>query len=139
MHALPYVRGSAVVFGCFLAISCAVAAHHGSVEYRTDKIVVLKQAKVTRFLWANPHSLVLFDVTEADGSVTHWAAEAGSPAAIRPLGWTKTSLHAGDAVTVALYPSRFENSFGRVESILLADGTTLKNAPRTDRGDASRY
>ena len=139
MRAFPYVRGSMIVLGAILAMCGGAGAHHGSAEYTTDKLVVLKHATVTRFLWANPHSLVLFDVKDGNGSVTHWAAEAGSPAAIRPLGWTKSSLRAGDAVIVALYPSKFDSSFGRVDKIVLADGTTLKNAPRTDRGDANRY
>ena len=139
MRALRYVRGLAALLGAGFAICGAASAHHGSAEYRTDKLVILKQATVTRFLWANPHSLVLFDVKDADGGVTHWAAEAGGPASIRPLGWTKSSLRAGDAVTVALYLSKFQRAVGRVDRIVLPDGTTLKNAPRTDRGDANRY
>jgi hypothetical protein len=129
----------AALLGAFLPLSGAAFAHHGSAEYKTDKILVLKQATVTKFLWANPHSMILFDVTDEKGNVSHWAGEAGSPAAIRQLGWSKDSLHAGEVITVQLYPAKYESSVGRVDKIVLADGTTLQNAPRSDEGNASRY
>lgn len=114
-------------------------AHHGSASYKTDKIIVLKQATVTKFLWSNPHTMLLFDVKDVKGSVSHWAGEAGSPSAIRPLGWNKNSLQAGDVITVHLYPSKFESNVGRLEKVVLADGTTLKDSPRGDQGVSSRY
>lgn len=123
----------------FLLPGGAAAAHHGSASYKTDGALLLKHATVTRFLWANPHSMLLFDVTDDKGNVAHWAGEAGSPAAIRPLGWNKDSLRPGDVVTVTLYPAKFENDVGRIETVALPDGTTLTNSPRTDRGDGSRY
>ena len=114
-------------------------AHHGSASYKTDKVIVLKQATVTKFVWANPHSMLLFDVSDAKGNISHWAGEAGSPSAVRLMGWNKYSVQAGDVITVHLYLSKFENNVGRVDKIVLADGTTLKDSPRGDRGEVSRY
>jgi len=128
-----------VVLGGLLSAAGVASAHHGSASYKTGDVIVLRFATVTRFLWANPHSMLLFDVKDENGNVSHWAGEAGSPAAIRALGWNKNSLRPGDVITVQLYPSKFENAVGRVDTIVLADGTTLKNSPRTDRGDISRY
>jgi Family of unknown function (DUF6152) len=121
------------------AVCNPLFAHHGSAAYRTDRVVVLKQAIVTKFLWANPHAMLMFDVKDDAGKVTHWAGEAGSPSAVRLLGWNKNSMHAGDVITVDLYPSKFESNVGRLEKIVLADGTTLKDSPRGDRGVLSRY
>jgi hypothetical protein len=114
-------------------------AHHGSAAYKTDSVVVLKRATVTKFLWANPHAMLLFDVKDDKGNLTHWAGEAGSPSAVRLLGWNKNSVRAGDVITVHLYPSKFASNVGRLEKIVLADGTTLKDSPRGDRGVLSRY
>jgi hypothetical protein len=83
--------------------------------------------------------MVLFDVKDDKGNVSHWAGEAGSPAAVRVLGWNKNSVQAGDVITVHLYLSKFESNVGRLEKIVLADGTTLKDSPRGDRGVLSRY
>jgi len=114
-------------------------AHHGSASYKTDTVVVMKRATVTKFLWANPHTMLLFDVKDDQGNVAHWAGEAGSPSAIRNLGWNKNSLRPGDVITVHLYPSKFESNVGRLDKIVLADGTTLKDSPRADQGVISRY
>ena len=94
---------------------------------------------MTKFLWANPHTMLMFDVPGADGTVAHWAGEAGSPSAVRPLGWTKKSLQPGDVVTVHLHLSKFARNVGRVEKVVLADGTTLEDSPRGDRGVISNY
>ena len=139
MRAIRTIGVVLAVSGGLLLFGRATAAHHGSASYRTDGVLVLKHAIVTRFLWANPHSMLLFDVKDNQGNLVHWAAEAGGPAAIRPLGWSKDSLRPGDVITVELYPSKFENDAGRIETIVLLDGTTLTNAPRTDHGEISRY
>jgi hypothetical protein len=130
---------SLVLLGSLLAVSGPLFAHHGSAAYKTDVVVVLKQATVTRFVWANPHAVLMFDVKDDKSNVSHWAGEAGSPSAIRLLGWTKNSLRPGDVVTVHLYPSKFNRTVGRIEKIMLADGTTLKDSPRGDLGVLSRY
>ncbi len=133
------IRGLLNLLGCLWLVSPAAFAHHGSASYKVDKSIVLKQATVTRFLWANPHAMVLFDVKDDQGNTSHWGGEAGSPAAIRALGWNKFSVRPGDVITVELYPSKFESDTGRIVKIVLADGSTLENAPRSDGGDSSRY
>ena len=134
----PACRFLALLVGVFV-LGGGAFAHHGSASYKADKVVVLKEATVTKFLWANPHAMVLFDVRDEQGNMAHWAGEAGSPAAIRPLGWSKNSVRPGDVITIQLFPSKFESDVGRVVQIVFADGTTLKNSPRTDRGEISRY
>ena len=126
-------------FAGALLICTSASTHHGSASYKADKVVVLNHATVTQFVWANPHAMVLFDVKDDQGKVEHWAGEAGSPAAIRSMGWSKNSIRPGNIITVQLYPSKFESDVGRLVRIILADGTTLENSPRTDQGDASRY
>jgi len=127
------------LLGVLPAVGVPALAHHGSASYKTDKVVVLKQATVTKFLWANPHTMLMFDVKDDEGNISHWAGEAGSPAAVRLLGWNKNSLHPGDVIAVQLYPSKFESHVGRLDKIVLADGTTLKDSPRSDLGVLSRY
>jgi hypothetical protein len=139
MRASPTLCAMLAVLDGLLSAGAVVSAHHGSASYKTGDVIVLRRATVTQFLWANPHSMLLFDVKDENGNVSHWAGEAGSPSAIRALGWNKNSVKPGDVITVQLYPSKFENAVGRVDIIVLADGTTLKNSPRTDRGDISRY
>src|SRR5690348_8507302 len=88
-----------------LAICGSVWAHHGNAAYDESKVVVLKSATVTKFAWANPHSIITFDAKEENGKMAHWAAELGSPSALTLLGWTKVSVQPGDEITVYIHQS----------------------------------
>lgn len=118
---------------CALAVgvlmTCApIFAHHATTSYDTSKVVVLKRAIVTKFIWTNPHIAVLFDVKDAKGNVQHWAAEAGSTAAARFLGWSRNSMKPGDSITVYIYQAKNGKPVGRLNKIVLADGTELKDS-----------
>jgi hypothetical protein len=118
---------SLALVACFLTFCGPLFAHHGNVAYDTNKPVVLKDATVTKFNWSNPHSFILFDAKDDKGNVLHWAGEAGSPSALGPLGWTKISLQPGDVITVYIYQSKTHLPVGRLNKIVLADGTTLRD------------
>src|SRR5260370_42299075 len=85
-----------------LIVCGPMLAHHGATSY-ANTILVLKDATVTKLVWANPHTIVLFDVKDDKGTVAHWAGEAGSPSAVGLFGWAQDSLAPRDAVTVLLY------------------------------------
>ena len=110
-----------------LAACGIVFAHHGSSAY-SDKLVTLKEAVVTKFQWANPHSILYFDVKGDDGKVVHWAGEAGSPSALGLLGWAKNSFQPGDVVSVYIYQAKTGNPVGRLNRVVFADGTTLRDS-----------
>ena len=80
---------------------------------------------MTKFLWSNPHSLVYFDVKDDKGKVVHWVGETGSPSAMILIGWEKASVRPGDVITVYIYPSKEGNPAGRLNRLVLADGTVL--------------
>jgi hypothetical protein len=88
----------------------------------------MKAATVTKFMWANPHALVYFDVKDDGGSVAHWIGEIGSPTNVSVLGWTRNSLHPGDVVTVYLWPAKSGRTVGRMNRVLLPDGRTLRDS-----------
>jgi Family of unknown function (DUF6152) len=121
----------ALVIG--LVLACVpLFAHHGSATYDTQKVVVLKDATITKFIWANPHSIAMFDFKDDKGNVAHWAAEAGSPSALSLIGWTKNSLKPGDVVTVYTFQSKTGNPVGRLNKIVLSDGNTLRDSQLGD-------
>jgi hypothetical protein len=131
-------RNAVIAGAIFLTIGGSAFAHHGSAMY-VKKAIVLKDVTVTKFMWQNPHTLVLFDAKDDKGNVVHWAGEAGSAGAIRLLGWNKYSLRPGDLITVYIWPSKFEGAAGRLEKIVLDDGRILKDSDREDQGDINRY
>lgn len=121
-----------------LAVGGPALAHHGNAAY-ADKFVELKQATVTKFMWSNPHSLLYFDVKDDKGNVAHWVGETGSPSALVLIGWSKTSVEPGDVITVFIYPSKTGSHAGRLNRLVLADGTTLHDTQLGGEGDKARY
>jgi Family of unknown function (DUF6152) len=117
---------SAIVIS--LLVSIPLFAHHGNTAYDTNKAVVLKGATVTKFVWGNPHTFLMVDVKDEKGNVVHWAGEAGSPSSLGLLGWTKDSVQPGDVITVYIYQSKTGRPVGRLNRIVLADGSTLKDS-----------
>ena len=118
------------------AASAPVSAHHGNAAY-ADEITEFKQATVTKFAWANPHTLIDFDAKDASGKAVHMVVETAAPQALRLIGWDKASLAPGDVITVRMYVAKNGNPAGRLQKIVLADGSELRDtqlggdAPKT--------
>jgi hypothetical protein len=113
--------------GMVCLASAPAFAHHGAAAY-ANKMLVLKDATVTKFVWANPHTILLFDVKDDSGNIAHWAGEAGSPSAVGLLGWTKNSVQPGDVITVYIFPAKSGSPVGRLNRIVFADGRVLKDS-----------
>lgn len=128
-----------VLGSALLAVSGPVLAHHGNAAYE-NKVSEFKQATVTKFAWANPHSLIEFDVKDASGKVVHWTAETASPEALKLIGWNKSSLSPGDVITVDMYAAKTGLPAGRLNKVVLADGTVLHDTQLGgDSGNKSGY
>ena len=121
--------------GLLTALSAPASAHHGNAAYE-DQETEFKQAKVTQFAWANPHTLINFDTL--DGK--HMVVETAAPQALRLIGWEKASLMPGDIITVRMYVAKSGNPAGRLQKIILADGSELHDTQLGgDEGGKSRY
>src|SRR5215471_367149 len=118
---------------CFMTACIPLLAHHGENNYDTSKAVVLKNATVTKWLWINPHVIVQVDAKDAEGNVQHWSAEASSPSTLQLKGWSEASFKPGDVITVYLYQSKTGRPVGRLNRIVLADGTELHDGQQGGR------
>ena len=61
-----------------LLVPMFVDAHHSDVMFEEKKEITV-QGVVKEFQFTNPHSWLLVDVTNKDGSVTTWGFEAEGP------------------------------------------------------------
>lgn len=133
-------RGTlALVVGVLTALVAPVLAHHGNAAY-ADELTEFKQATVTRFLWSNPHALIDFDAKDKSGKPVHVTVESAAPQALRLIGWSKASVAPGDVITVRMYLAKNGNPAGRLQKIILADGSELHDTQLGgDEGGKSRY
>jgi uncharacterized protein DUF6152 len=128
------------LFAGVLAVSSSAWAHHGNAAY-DGTITMIKAATVTKLTWANPHTLIQFDVKDDKGELVHWVAELGSPSALGNIGWNKNSLQPGDMITVYVHQAKTKNPVGRIDHIVLADGSQLRDsggAANQDGGGGGR-
>jgi len=88
-----------------LVLSVPLFAHHSLANYDREKEITLT-GTVTEFLLKNPHSYIVFEVKEADGTVVKWTAGSSSPMRLFRMGWKTTTLKPGDPITVTGGPHR---------------------------------
>ena len=67
-------------------------------------------------------------VTGSDGKEVHWSIELNSPNNLKRQGWARSSLKAGDQVSVTLNPLRNGKTGGLFNSVVLPDGKVLSEA-----------
>jgi Family of unknown function (DUF6152) len=103
-------------------LSAPALAHHGEAAYDMTHMVKLENATVTKFIWANPHCIMMFDVKDSNGKVVHWVGETGSPAAVGPRGWSRNFVKPGDAITVYVWKAKAGTPIGIINSVVRADG-----------------
>ena len=119
----PFAKG---LLPALALAAVPASAHHSYSMFDMAKTVEL-QATVTQFKWQNPHSFILADV-EAPGGKERWAIEMTAPANLVQEGWKRTSLKAGDKVTIWVHPLRSGAKGGSYAGVRLADGKTLGDA-----------
>lgn len=99
-------------------------AHHSYAPFDKDRVVSV-QGTVTRWDWTNPHSFLYLVVRGPGRTTTEWEIESASPSLLQRIGFTATSMRAGDRVTVRLYPHRTRARFGALVAVDLPNGRTL--------------
>jgi hypothetical protein len=117
---------AAVVAGLGLILAAAPAwAHHAfAAEFDAKKPIHL-EGVVSKVELINPHAWIHVDVKAADGKVTTWMIEAGSPNVLLRRGFTKTTVPNGTPVVVDGYQSKDGSMRGNGRDITLPDGRKL--------------
>ena len=118
-----------------IATACAIAvlfivngvarAHHAfAAEFDVNRPIKLR-GTVTKMDWINPHSWIHIDVKDADGKVTGWMIEGGSPNSLLRLGFTKDALPAGSEIVVDGFQAKDGTSSMWTRSVKTADGRRM--------------
>ena len=91
----------ASVLAVILTLSSApLIAHHGDAG-RYDESPFVITGTIVEIRLTNPHSIMVFDVTDANGKTVRWQGEmTGGQQIVRQFGWTKDSPKVGDKITL---------------------------------------
>ena len=127
MNARRNTIGATAILGAALMIvasSGLVRAHHSFAPFD-----MASQKTVTGIVktveWTNPHTWIWLDVPNEQGVLEPWGFEGMSPNYLARRGWTRTTLKAGDKITVSYRPLRDGSKGGMFVSTKLGDGRTL--------------
>jgi hypothetical protein len=122
----------ALIGAGLLLAGAPVSAHHAfGAEFDIDRPITLK-GMVTKMEWVNPHSWIHLDVKDADGKVTPWMIEGGSPNSLLRLGFTMNAVKYGMEIVVDGYQAKDGANRGVGVSLTFTDGKKLflgSNAP----------
>jgi hypothetical protein len=91
--------------GLLWLISLAAFSHHSAVMFESEKTITL-DGVVKDFQYTNPHSWLLVNVTNEDGSVTTWGFEAEGPSTLLRAGIRKGDLAPGTELTITGRPMK---------------------------------
>jgi hypothetical protein len=108
-----------------------VQSHHSNVAYEVTKVITVTGV-VKDFQWVNPHTWLHIVVDDGKAGKVEWAAEGRAPGILLRAGWTKTSLKAGETVTVDMSPAKDGSRTAIIARVTKTDGTILSNQPRFD-------
>jgi hypothetical protein len=107
-----------------LVLAMPSFAHHSAVMFDDTKEVTVTGV-VKEFQYTNPHSWLLVDVTNEDGTVTTWGFEAEGPSTLGRSGIRKSDFPAGTQITITGNPMR--------------DGRPAAIWVRATRGDGKEF
>jgi hypothetical protein len=89
-----------VFAAAFVLSPVSVLAHHGDAGRYEDSLIILTGTVVDLQL-VDPHSVLVFDVTDENGQQVRWQAELnGKNGLTKNFGWTRNTLKPGDKITL---------------------------------------
>lgn len=106
------------------ALAAPVAAHHSYAMFDMKKSVDLK-GRVEQFKWTNPHGWLVMTVKDDAGNPVTWNVEMNSPNNLAGLGWKRSTLKAGDEVTITVHPLADGKAGGSFMAVVLPSGAKL--------------
>jgi len=122
------VAVTSLVFAAAVLSATPARSHHSNVAYEVTKVITITGV-VKEFRWVNPHTWLYVVVDDGKGGKVEWAAEGRAPGVLLRAGWTRSSLKAGETVTVDMSPAKDGKPTSIIARVTKADGTILSNQP----------
>jgi hypothetical protein len=91
--------------GGLVLVAAPSFAHHSAVMFDDTKEITVSGV-VKEFQYTNPHSWLLVDVKNEDGTVTTWGFEAEGPSTLTRAGIRKSDFAPGTELTITGHPMR---------------------------------
>jgi Family of unknown function (DUF6152) len=91
--------------GALAVLTIPLLAHHSGAMFEKEKTITV-EGVVKQFQYTNPHSWLLVDVKNKDGSVTTWGFEAEGPSTLQRAGIRPSDFAAGTKLKITGHPMK---------------------------------
>ena len=118
------VSASAVgvmALGACSPFSVTLLAHHSGAMFEKQKTITV-EGVVKEFQYTNPHSWLLVDVKNRDGTVTTWGFEAEGPSTLHRAGIRPSDLAPGTKLKITGRPMKDGSAAAAWVDAVRADG-----------------
>jgi len=124
-------RANVFVMVPFALSSLVAEAHHGVSQFDVKEVTM--KGVVKEFQYTNPHSWLIVDFTNKDGSVTTWGFEAEGPGVLMRNGIHKSDFAPGTKLTLTVHPLKNGQPAGSWVKAVRDDGVEF--SPRLRPGE----
>ena len=107
-----------------LLMALSVQAHHSTAMFDQNKTITVTGV-VKEFQYTNPHSWLIVDVTNEDGSITTWGFEAEGPTTLARGGIRRSTLPPGTEITITGNPMKDGRPAAAWITAVTADGVEI--------------
>ena len=114
----PSALLSVLALASLVTAAPTIAAHHSFSAFDMTNQRTITGA-VKQVDWTNPHIWIWVDVANDRGGTDTYAFEGMSPNFLARRGWTRTTLRAGDKITISYRPMKDGKNGG-----MFINGTT---------------
>ena len=109
-----------------LGVGVPLGAHHSFAAHYNMQTPITIQGSLVGVRLSNPHSWFYLDVKEADGTMSRWSFEAGTPSGMIRNGYKASELPPGTMVTITGFHARDpQQKVGMLRQLTTADGRTF--------------
>lgn len=91
--------------GIVFALAAPSVAHHSGAMFEKVKTITV-EGVVKEFQYSNPHSWLLVDVKDKNGSVTTWGFEAEGPSTLQRAGIRPSDFKPGTKLKITGHPMK---------------------------------
>ena len=114
----------AIAITALLILVQPASAHHSGAGFNSGEVIELK-GTVKEFQFKNPHTWIQILVPDANGKVTEWSLEWGSPNSLGRQGYRPSTFPPGAKVTIRANPMKSGTPAGGFIAAKFDDGTVI--------------
>ena len=110
-----------VALGGFLMVGAEVQAHHAVASVYDLNTEVVLQGRLQKLNFRNPHSNLILEVPNDDGTTTEWTLTTAATQVLTRAGVDRDTIKPGEHLKITILPARNGNPAGFIRRLELAD------------------